>query len=424
MADVSLFRGHDVSWEVAKCRDIVKLEVDRKDSAVEGGKFTVPGDGNRLNVQFNMRILIATVTAGAGHLQAAAALEEAWRALRPADTIETVDLLDFVPRLQRRVYVQGYVKLVKHAPELWGMVFKKTDNPVLLRKVARLRRGFAGRTNQKFVKYLKNFQPDAVICTHYLPVEIMAHLERKGFNPMTVCVVTDFEAHALWMEPAVDLYCVAADETKASLVARGAKAEDVVVTGIPIGTKFSSCPDGKAVRKKYGLRDDVPVLLVLGGGFGMGPVGRILGALDRVERAGQVLVVAGRNEKLRRDLAVRDFRHPTRVFGFVTNMHELMAVAELIVTKPGGLTSSESLAMGKPLFILDPIPGQEAANSDFLLARGAAAKVNRIDDLPFRLEQLIGSKKLKEMARAAKELGHPDAAGTVCRAVVDRLSGD
>src|SRR5438045_2524210 len=207
-------------------------------------EFTVPAGGNRLNIPPSiMRILIATVTAGAGHLQAAAALEEAWRALRPADAIETVDLLDFVPRLQRRVYVQGYVKLVKHAPELWGMVFKKTDNPGLLRKVARLRRGFASRTNQRFVKYLKKFQPDAVICTHYLPVEIMAHLERKGFNPMTVCVVTDFEAHALWMEPAVDLYCVAADETKASLVARGAKAENVVVTGIPIGTKFSSCPE-------------------------------------------------------------------------------------------------------------------------------------------------------------------------------------
>jgi len=111
------------------------------------------------------------------------------------------------------------------------------------------------------------------------------------------------------------------------------------------------------------------------------------------------------------------------VLGFVTNMHELMAVAELILTKPGGLTTSESLAMGKPLFILDPIPGQEAANSDFLLARGAAAKVNRIDDLPFRLEQLIGSKKLREMARAARELGHPDAARTVCRAVADRLAG-
>src|SRR5205823_11026929 len=259
-----------------------------------------------------MRILIATVTAGAGHLQAAAALEEAWRALRPGDVVETVDLLDWVSRLQRKFYVQGYVKLVEHAPELWGMVFKKTDNPAWLRKVGRFRRGWAEATNKKFVKHLKRFQPDGVICTHYLPVEIMAHLERKGFNPLTVCVVTDFEAHALWMEQAVDLYCVAAEATKASLVARGASVENVVVTGIPIAAKFSNCPDPRAARRKCGLRDDLPVLLVLGGGFGMGPVERILTALERIEGDCQILVVAGRNEKLRRDLACKDFRHPTR----------------------------------------------------------------------------------------------------------------
>src|SRR5437879_13606816 len=167
-------------------------------------------------------------------------------------------MLDFVSPLHRNVYVKGYVKLVKHAPELWGMVFKKTDNPAWLRKVARFRRGFAERTNKKFVRYLKKFQPNAVICAHYLPVEIMAHLERKGFNPMTVCVVTDFEAHALWMEQAVDLYCVAAEETKASLVARGAKEENEVVTGIPIAPKFSGLPQPRAVRKNYGLRDELP----------------------------------------------------------------------------------------------------------------------------------------------------------------------
>src|SRR3989475_8390736 len=369
-----------------------------------------------------MRILIATVTAGAGHLQAATALEEAWRATRPTDVVEKVDLLDYVSRLQRRVYVQGYVKLVEHAPELWGMVFKKPATPKLLREVARFPRGFAERTTKRFVKYLKAFQPDAVICTHCLPVEIMAHLERKGFNPLTVCVVTDFEAHALWMEQAVDLYCVAAEETKSSLVARGARVENVVVTGIPIAPKFSILPNPRAVRKNYGLRDDLPVLLVLGGGFGMGPVARILAALDKIERDFQTLVVAGSNEKLRRDLACADYRHPTRVLGFATNMHELMAVADLIVTKPGGLTSSEALAMGKPLFILNPIPGQEAATSVFLLERGAAAKVNRIEDLPFRLEQLLGSKKLKEMARAARELGHPNAAQEVCRETAARLT--
>jgi processive 1,2-diacylglycerol beta-glucosyltransferase len=169
------------------------------------------------------------------------------------------------------------------------------------------------------------------------------------------------------------------------------------------------------------MRDDLPVLLVLSGGFGMGPVGKILRELDKVEREFQTLVVCGRNEELRRELAAEDRKHPTRVLGFASNMHELMAVADLIITKPGGLTSSEALALGKPLFILDPIPGQEAANSDFLLERGAAAKVNRVEDLPFRVEQLLGSKKLGEMAKAAKALGRLKAAEEICREVLKRI---
>src|SRR5687767_597674 len=101
-------------------------------------------------------------------------------------------------------------------------------------------------------------------------------------------------------------------------------------------------------------------------------------------------------------------------------MQELMAISDLVITKPGGLTSSEALALGKPLFILNPIPGQEAANSDFLLERGAAAKVNRVEDLSYRIERLLGSKKLSEMAKAAKALGRPDAAGQICQEVLGR----
>src|SRR5205807_9588664 len=152
------------------------------------------------------------------------------------------------------------------------------------------------------------------------------------------------------------------------------------------------------------------------------PVAEILAELDKVGQLFQTVVVTGRNEELRRELAAADRKHPTHVLGFASNMHELMAVADLIITKPGGLTSSEALAMGKPLFILNPIPGQEAANSDFLLERGAAAKVNRVEDLPFRLEHLLGAKKLKEMARAARELGHPGSAMDVCREVLRRMN--
>jgi processive 1,2-diacylglycerol beta-glucosyltransferase len=380
-----------------------------------------------------MRVLIATVTAGGGHLAAAAALEEAWGALRPRDTVDRVDLLTFASALRRKLHADGYVKLVEHAPELWGLVFKTTDNPGVAERLNQLKSIFPSASRIRFQRYLDEFNPEIVMCTHYLPLEALGRRRLKedrraeanrrasrGRVPLVVSVVTDFEAHALWMEPVVDLYCVAAEETKARLVARGAAAGRVVATGIPIAEKFSAKPDGKAARRRLGLRDDQPVLLVLSGGFGMGPVAEILGELDKVDSAFQTVVVTGRNEELRRELAIGDRKHPTHVLGFASNMHELMAAADLIISKPGGLTSSEALALGKPLLILHPIPGQEAANSDFLLERGAAIKINRVEDLPFRLAQLFGSKKLTELARAARSLGRPRAAEDICRETLKR----
>ena len=371
-----------------------------------------------------MRVLIGTVTAGGGHLAAASALEEAWRALRPGDVIERVDLGKFFSPLHRKIVSDGYIKLVNHAPELWGMVFAKTDKPKTARVLNKVRAMFPSNSRARFGRYVKQFKPDVVLCTHYFPLETLNHLRRQrgGPRPMAVSVVTDFEAHALWMDSCVDLYCVAAEETKARMVARGAAPGNVAVTGIPISSKFSARLNPKAVRKSLGLRDDLPVLLVPSGGFGMGPLGEILAQLDRVDRPFQSVVVTGRNEELRRELAAQDRKHPTRVLGFATNMHELMAVADLIITKPGGLTSSEALAVGKPLFILNPIPGQEAANSDFLLEHGAAVKVNRVEDLPYRIGQLLGTSKLAAMGRAARALGKPEAARDVCREVLARVS--
>ncbi|NOS68537.1 MAG: glycosyltransferase [Verrucomicrobia bacterium] len=372
-----------------------------------------------------MRILIATMTAGGGHLAAAAALEEAWHAMRPRDVIERVDLLKFYSPLHRKIHSDGYVKLVERAPELWGMVFKKTDDPKVARRLNRLQQLFPGRSRLRFVRHIKHFKPDAVLCTHYSPLEVLGEMRQKSGEakgPLCVSVVTDFEAHALWMDGGVDLYCVAAEETKARLVARSAVATDVVSTGIPIAAKFSAVMNAQSVRRSMGLRDDLPTLLVLSGGFGMGPVGKILAQLDHVSGDFQTLVVCGRNEELRRELAAQDRKHPTRVLGFASNMHELMGVADLIITKPGGLTTSEALALGKPLLILDPIPGQEAANSDFLLERGAAVKVNRVEDVPYRVGQLLGTKKLGALSKAARLLGRPDSAQAVCREVLRRLT--
>ena len=371
-----------------------------------------------------MRVLIATVTAGSGHVQAAAALEEAWKEMRPRDTVQRLDVLDFTPQLYRKVYMEAYVKLVEHAPELWGAIFSKTDNPRLARKLTRLQQGLGRLVTHKFRRQLHRLNPEVILCTHYMPLEILGPIKAEGkggFSFLTVSVVTDFEAHALWMEPGVDLYCVAAEETKARLLARGVVDGNVAVTGIPIAARFSGPLDARGIRKSLGVRDDLPVLLVLGGGFGMGPLAEILVELNKLDGPVQILVVCGRNEELRKELAVQERRHPTHLFGFVDNMHELMAVSDLVITKPGGLTTSEALALGKPIFVLNPIPGQEAANSDFLLEHGAAAKANRVEDLPYRLGKLLNSSKLAELAAAAKALGRPRAARDICALALERL---
>src|SRR5438445_925826 len=164
-----------------------------------------------------MRVLITTVTAGGGHLAAAAALEEAWRASRAEDVVEKVDLVKFFSTLHRKIHADGYLKLVEHAPEVWGMVFKKTDNPELARRLNRLKRIFPSNSRVKFARYLKQFNADAVLCTHYLPLEVLGHLRAKNgeeradgqprrgsrrgqagaVSPLVVSIVTDFEAHAL-----------------------------------------------------------------------------------------------------------------------------------------------------------------------------------------------------------------------------------
>src|SRR3569833_716729 len=182
-----------------------------------------------------MRILIATITAGGGHMAAAAALEEARRASRPDDVVEKIDLLKFFSPLHRKIHSDGYLQLVERAPELWGMVFAKTDNPKVARTMNKLKRLFPSSSRQKFERHVKHFKPDVVLCTHYLPLELLGHRKKKEdcLAPMTVSVITDFEAHALWMDACVDLYCETTKKTKTQKKTQKAAAENIVATGIP-----------------------------------------------------------------------------------------------------------------------------------------------------------------------------------------------
>ena len=227
-------------------------------------------------------------------------------------------------------------------------------------------------------------------------------------------VVTDADVHRLWIHPGVDRYFVARDEAAALLTAVGVEPGTVEVTGIPIDPRFSERADRGALRRKHGLPDG-PVVLLLAGCFGVGPVQELAARLEQARRPAHFAVVAGRNEALRGALASAAGPRTT-VLGFTREIHEWMAAVDLLVTKPGGLTTSEALARGLPMLLVNPIPGQEERNADALLESGAAAKASSPQVLAWKVDALLGdAAQLEAMRSACLRSARPHAAAAVAR---------
>jgi processive 1,2-diacylglycerol beta-glucosyltransferase len=228
----------------------------------------------------------------------------------------------------------------------------------------------------------------------------------------------------MWLCRHAEQYFVALNETRVHLKALGVPEPLVTVSGIPIDPVFAASKDKRAMRRKHGLEEDRFTILVSAGGFGVGPVGHLMKALSRREHRARVVAVCGRNEALRSELsgAIRAFPKTSKVaftlLGFTTEMDELMAAADLFVGKPGGLTTSEALAKGLPMVVINPIPGQEERNSDHLLEEGVAIRCNNLPALAYKIDTVLETPgKLDRMAECARNLGKPDAAFTI----VDRL---
>jgi processive 1,2-diacylglycerol beta-glucosyltransferase len=226
-------------------------------------------------------------------------------------------------------------------------------------------------------------------------------------------VCTDFATHRLWANQPCERYFCATEEGAAYLGVFDVPRELIDVTGIPIHPDFSRQPSRIDVLNKHGLSAERPTILQMCGGFGVGPVEEIYRALLQSEKAINLIVVAGRNEKLKTELEAinRSSRHEVKILAFTKEMADWMAIADLVVSKPGGLTTSEALARGLPMLIANPIPGQETRNSDFLLENGAAVKIDHPCQLPIKLSRLFSDRsRLTAMQEAARRLGRPRAA--------------
>ncbi len=353
-------------------------------------------------------------------MRAAQAVELALRKIAPEATIQNVDLLTLTNAAFRKIYGSAYLDLVNKAPHVLGYFYDMMDRPRAPdSKRDRLRLALEKINLTRFRELLEEGNWDVVVNTHFLPAEIIASLRRDGkLSLPQMTVTTDFETHRLWVNEPCDLYTTATEEGAAYLQHWGVPADRVRVTGIPIHPVFAEPKERSTCLESQGLIGDRPILLQLAGGFGVGPIERLFREVLEVETPLEIVVVAGKNEAVKAQLEqiAPPPRHRVKIIGFTTEIDELMAVADVVLTKPGGLTTSEVLARGAVMAIVNPIPGQESRNSDFLLENGAAVKVNNIGTMKLKLTELLGDReKLDRLKENARRLAKPQAAFDVAR---------
>lgn len=370
-----------------------------------------------------MKLLILHASAGGGHRRAAEALaataEE--RGLSPV----VRDILDFTPPLYRRTYAKGYLSLVRSAPELWGYLYAQSDRSAHAPVERRLRTAFNQINSLSFYRFLKRTAPDAILCTHFLPLELVGSLsERRRRNLPLFGIVTDFAAHSLWFCRGVDAYYTATEEACRQLARKGQPMDRTACTGIPVLPEFAHVASPRVARSRLGLCPDLPAVLILNGGLGVGPALGLLRACASEPPPCQLLVVTGRNPRFeaRVRAAAAQANLPVVVRGFVDDLHDWMDAADLIVSKPGGLTMAEALAKGRPVMIMDPIPGQEQRNTEYLLEAGAAVRAFAPEEAVWKIGELLRDPfRLAALAARARRLGRPRAAADILDDVLIRI---
>jgi processive 1,2-diacylglycerol beta-glucosyltransferase len=369
------------------------------------------------------RILILSASVGSGHIRAAAAIESALAQIAPEAAVTNVDVLQLTNNVFRRAYGAGYFRAAQRTPNLVGMMYDYLDRPIDGRFTTRARLAFE-RLNFTRLHRLLTDQPwDLAINTHFLPSHLIARLCRNQtvlFPQVTV--VTDFDVHGMWIHDSCERYFLATEEGKANVVAGGVPAEKAVVTGIPIDPRFAEPRDRTEIIRRLGLSTDRPIILQMAGKFGVGSAEKIHQMICDVEHPLQIITVTGKNADAKESLLQMDChpRHYRRILGYSNQMHDLLAAADIVGTKPGGLTTSECLASGCAMIVVEPIPGQEDRNADYVLENGCAIKVNNLASLTYKLNSLLSDpQKLQRMRAAALQCARPRAAFDIAAQCVE-----
>ena len=349
---------------------------------------------------------------GVGHVSAANAVGEALRAAEPSAQTTVVDSYDYAALVVSRVVSDGYLRMVKTIPQMYRYIYDRAERAT---EVGRFRTWAHQFTAANLRPLMLRERPHAVVCTHAFPSGAMAEYKRSFADaPPVVAIVTDFAVHGFWIHPNIDRYVVANESLRDALTTRGVAPERVGVTGIPVRPQFAPGGESRtALRERLNLPAGRNVALLMGGGLGIAPLERMLSALSSVRAPLAAVVVAGRNARMEQRLmrAAESVEYPVRALRFVDNVYDYMHAADVLVTKPGGLSTAEALVAQVPMVLCKPLPGQEERNARVLVDAGAALPTRRIEELPAAIDALLSdAARRASIIAAARRLGRPNAA--------------
>lgn len=370
-------------------------------------------------------ILLMYITDVSGHRSAALAIEKALKATSPEVEIMSINAFKYTNPISEKIVNRIYTTVIKNTPKIWDMMY---DNPRVKKGLEKLKELVHRNNSPKLQKLFDKFKPDAVICTQAFPCGMVADYKKwTGSKLPLVGVLTDFVPHSYWIYDAVDHYVTPSEEVSQRLVKKGVTAAKIHSLGIPFDPAFNQPVNLALVRQKLKLSPDKKTILIMGGGQGLGPLKTICKSLEQVNHPLQEIIVCGTNRKLYKQLKrkLKRSRHTISLWGYVNNVNELMAVSDLIVTKPGGITTAEALSKGLPMIIIKPLPGQEMSNTQFLMKQQAGIKLDRATDIHTIVDSLFDNpQKLASLAKAAAAIGKPDAAVSIARFILNAIPND
>jgi processive 1,2-diacylglycerol beta-glucosyltransferase len=367
-----------------------------------------------------IKVLIISASYGSGHNAAARSLAASFEAAG-ARTLVVDHFRDLVHPLFERASREFYYFLLRYTPVVWGASYAVGD---WLTRDSTLVFGATRLGARRLVRLLEVERPDAIVTVHATPAVVLSLLAETGARiPPHTTVVTDFVAHSQWMAPRIDHYCVAADEVKHDFVARGIPAERITITGVPVRPEFEAPIDPEAARRAFGLSSRLPVVLAMAGARGsLGRLPDVALALTAVRRAFQGVIVAGHDADVAEEVRAIVRGTSVRVLDFVDEIHELMAAADVLVTKAGGMTLAEGMASGVPLVLFGSLPGQERRNERYASRNGIGLVARSTSELARTVERALDEPALLDALRANVERARrPDASRRIANLVLDAV---